>query len=301
MKTFLVTGATRGLGLDIARALASNPEHRVVLAVRDTELGARVAKPFGGEVKRLDLSSLAAVRDFVAAWKEPLAGLVNNAGVQLVDGTRHTKDGYEETFAVNHLAAFELTLGLLPRLRGGRVLFLGSGTHNPETRNATRFGFRGARFTSVEALARGDTDATTERQAGLDRYATSKLLNTVLPLELARRFGDEVRFNTLDPGPMPGTGLVRTAPVWMRFGWSVVLPVLARVLPEWSTTRRSAATATWMLTEELRNGATYDYDRQPSRRLSPQARDPALARLVYEQSVALLGTRGAAEERAAAS
>ena len=242
----------------------------------------------------LDCASLADVRRFVARWDRPLDGLVNNAGVQQVSGTRHSADGFEETIAVNHLAATALAVGLLPHLAGGRVLFIGSGTHNPENRTATVFGLRGGRFTSIDALARGASDAGSDRQRGLDRYATSKLLNMVTAMELARRIRPErTAFFTLDPGLMAGTGLARTAPAPVRLLWSTVLPRVARLLPDTSTPERSAAAAAWLLTEPgiaSRSGEVFDYERRPSTRVWAAARDEELGRRVLDETLALLGT-----------
>jgi NAD(P)-dependent dehydrogenase (short-subunit alcohol dehydrogenase family) len=293
--TTIVTGATQGLGLAIARALAALPDHRVVLAVRDPARGGEVARSLGAraEVRRLDCASLADVRRFVAEWTGPLDGLVNNAGVQHVAGTRLTPDGWEETIAVNHLAATALTVGLLPHLAGGRVLFIGSGTHNPDNRTATVFGFRGARFTSVPALARGESDATSDRQRGLDRYATSKLLNTVTAMELARRIpAARTAFFTLDPGLMAGTGLARTAPAPVRVLWSTVLRWVAPLLPDTSTPERSAGAAAWLLTDPdvtSRSGEVFDFERKPSARVWAAARSEDLGRRVLDESLQLLG------------
>ncbi|MFM7737016.1 MAG: SDR family NAD(P)-dependent oxidoreductase [Alphaproteobacteria bacterium] len=295
MPTTIVTGATQGLGLAIARALAALPDHRVVLAVRDPVRGEDVARSLGGraEVRRLDCASLADVRRFVAEWTGSLDGLVNNAGVQHVAGTRLTPDGWEETIAVNHLAATALTAGLLPRLAGGRVVFIGSGTHNPDNRTATVFGFRGARFTSVPALARGESDATSDRQRGLDRYATSKLLNTVTAMEFARRIpAERTAFFTLDPGLMAGTGLARTAPAPVRLLWSTVLRWVAPLLPDTSTPERSAAAAAWLLTDPdvtSRSGEVFDFERKPSARVWAAARSEGLGRRVLDESLQLLG------------
>lgn len=283
-----MTGASRGLGLEIARQLAQRGGARVVALVRDPArmpgLGPNV------EVVRLDLRSLADVRAFAAGWRGPIAGLVNNAGLQALT-TRRTADGWEETVAVNHLAAFALTVGLLPWLDGGRVLFIGSGTIDPDNRVPRRFGFRGARFTSVAALARGEGDGD-ERQRGLDRYATSKFMNTVTAIELARRIpAPRTGFFTLDPGMMPATGLVRDAPWWMRLLWSTVLRGLVPLLPQASTPRRSAAAAAWVLTDPAvagRSGEVFGPDRQLSRRTWSAVYDPALGRAVVDESLELL-------------
>jgi NAD(P)-dependent dehydrogenase (short-subunit alcohol dehydrogenase family) len=71
VKTFLVTGATQGLGLAIAKALAADPSHRVVLGVRDVARGDAVARSLGAgaEVRRIDCASLADVRRFASAGR----------------------------------------------------------------------------------------------------------------------------------------------------------------------------------------------------------------------------------------
>jgi len=293
-KSFIVTGATQGLGLATAKALARVRDHRVVLAVRDVARGQAVAAAIGDnvEVLRLDLAALADVKRFISPWQGPIAGLVNNAGVQITDGTRRTVDGYEETIAVNHLAAFSLTLGLLPHLAGGRVLFIGSGTHNPKNRTATMFGFRGAQFTSVAALASGDGGAGSFRQLGLDRYATSKFLNMVTAIEMSRRYSSETTaFFTLDPGLMAGTGLARTAPAVVRALWFSILRWVAPLLPDTSTPARSGEAAAWIMTCDdvrSRTGEVFSYNRKPSQRVWDQARDPEIGRRVVEESLTLL-------------
>ncbi|HSJ97239.1 MAG TPA: SDR family NAD(P)-dependent oxidoreductase, partial [Myxococcota bacterium] len=290
MPTYLVTGATQGLGRAIAAALAATPDARVVRGVRAVARGEEVARALGprAEVRRLDLASLADVRRFAAEWQGPLAGLVNNAGVQITGGTRRTADGFEETIAVNHLAALLLTVGLWPHLAGGRVLFIGSGTHHPHNRNATVFGFRGARLTTVERIARGEVDTSSARQAGLDRYATSKFLNMLTAAELARRVRPErTLVFALDPGLMPGTGLARTAPAPVRALWSTLLKWVAPLLPETSTPERSGAAAAWLLTAgglDRHHGETFSFDRAPSRRVWEPVRDPALGRAALDES-----------------
>jgi NAD(P)-dependent dehydrogenase (short-subunit alcohol dehydrogenase family) len=157
MRTILVTGATRGLGLSLARALDAHDDVSLVLGVRDLEAGRDVAKTLRrAEAALLDTGALASIRAFVARWDRPLHALVHNAGIQETADTTFTAEGVETTFAVNHLGPLALTLGLAPHVRGGRVVMLGSGTHNPDNRTATMFGFRGGRFTSLEAHLRGE-------------------------------------------------------------------------------------------------------------------------------------------------
>jgi NAD(P)-dependent dehydrogenase (short-subunit alcohol dehydrogenase family) len=294
MDTFIVTGASHGFGLEIARQLVRRAGTEVILAVRDLKKGEALAKEMGPNARamRLDCASMEDINRFIAAWRGPIRGLVNNAGLQQPGATRLTADGYEETIAVNHLAAFQLTVGLLPHLKGGRVLFIGSGTHNPENKTPRRFGFRGAKFTSIAQLAKGESDATNDRQRGLDRYATSKFLNTATGIELARRFQPtEHVFSVLDPGMMAGTGLARSAPAPVRLLWSTVLKWISPLIDDASTTEKSAAAAVWMLTEAPASdihGAVYDFARKPSERVWEKVREAEVGRMVVEQSLSFL-------------
>ena len=122
----------------------------MILAVRDVAKGTEVAKSLGANarVAELDLSSLAGVARFAKSWDEKLDGLINNAGVQNGFEERFTQDGFEETIAVNFLAHLLLTLGLSESLRGGRALFIGSGTHDPDIPS------RGASGSGAPATAR---------------------------------------------------------------------------------------------------------------------------------------------------
>jgi protochlorophyllide reductase len=295
MRTILVTGATRGLGLSLVRALDAHDDVSLVLAVRDLEAGRAVARTLRrAEAVSLDTGSLASIRALGARWDRPLHALVHNAGVQETARTTFTAEGIETTFAVNHLGPLALTLGLAPHVRGGRVVMLGSGTHNPDNRTATMFGFRGGRFTSVEAHLRGECDASTDRQRGMDRYATSKLLAMLTTMALARR-DPRTTFFTFDPGLMPGTGLARTAPPMQAWAWKHLLPWLAPLLPDTSTPERSAASlTTLLLAGAIDSGEVYGHDATPSRRVWKGARDPELAARVLDESLAALAARGLA-------
>jgi NAD(P)-dependent dehydrogenase (short-subunit alcohol dehydrogenase family) len=162
MKTIIVTGATRGLGLATARALDAVEDVSLVLAVRDVAAGEATARTLRrpARVVALDLASLADVRRFAAAWREPLYALVNNAGVQPAGAPAFTTDGIEQALAVNWLAPLLLALELLPQLGGGRVLGIGSCTHDPTNFAGTMYGFRGGRFTSIAELAAGAGDGS---------------------------------------------------------------------------------------------------------------------------------------------
>src|SRR4051794_38615208 len=127
-RSVVVTGANSGIGRAAARAFAGAGA-RVVLAVRDTAKGeaAAAAMPGTTEVRRLDLASLASIREFAGGWSGPLDLLVNNAGV-MVPPLSRTAEGFELQFGTNHLGHFALTNLLLPDITG-RVVTVSSTGH----------------------------------------------------------------------------------------------------------------------------------------------------------------------------
>lgn len=265
----VITGPTSGLGLSLVRQLASQPEENLVLVARNaaqaTALAEDLARRAGREVATViqaDLSSLASTvaagRQISQRWGGRITGLVNNAGLQLRQVGQRSPDGYELTFAVNHLAAFTLTEALLPALApAARVVFLSSGTHDPADKGAARFGFRGARYVGAEAVARGALGEGGSSVAGQDEYATSKFCNIVTSFAYARRYpAARASFFAFDPGLMPGTGLAREASAILWFAWKVILPVIARLMPGASTTARSAAALAWLLRTPSLEGKT---------------------------------------------
>ena len=294
MNTFIVTGGNRGLGFEIARYLAADTEARVVLAVRSVQRGQDAARRIGRNVEalELDLASRDSVDAFVESWQGPVTGLVNNAGVQFADASRYTDDGIEQTFAVNHLNALRLTLGLENALQGGRVMFIGSGTHNARHPTAAPFGFRGEQFKSIANCAEGLGSSEKIGQLGKDRYATTKFLNMASTVELAKRYDPgEILFICLDPGLMPGTDLARTVPAFLKFGWYYVLPILAKMLPDSSTPERSGKAAAKLLTTDralLKPGGIYTYECELSKRVTARVFDTEVGRRVVDDTLDMI-------------
>jgi NAD(P)-dependent dehydrogenase (short-subunit alcohol dehydrogenase family) len=195
-RTILVTGATDGIGLETATALAKKG-HRVILHGRRPErlaevhaqLSATAPGPLPTPVVA-DLSSLAAVRQMaktLTAAHPHIDVLLHNAGVYAQALTR-SADGHELTVAVNHLAPYVLTHGLLESLKAapaGRVITVSSVAHG-----------------------RGEIDFERLKQRALPSqfngyalYAESKLMNVLFANELARRLaGTRVTSNSLHPG-----------------------------------------------------------------------------------------------------
>jgi len=189
-----VTGANAGIGRATARALAAMGA-KVLACGRDRRrldeaIASIRAEVPGAEVTPLvaDLSSVNEVRGLaeqIRAQTDRLDVLINNAGVG-VDRRQETVDGFELTFAVNHLAPFVLTTELLDLLEASapaRVITVSSANHV------------GAKTLDLDDLQ------SRERFAWQDVYARSKLCNVLFTRELARRLaGTGVTANCLHPG-----------------------------------------------------------------------------------------------------
>lgn len=312
-ETYLITGATSGLGLAACRALvARDPGRRIIAGARRPEAAAalRTAVPADRlTVLPLDLASLDATRAFGAGVRRALgpggrlAGIACNAGLQLSGPKRLSPDGHELTFAANHLGHFLLVRDLLDRLApGAAVVVTASGTHDPEDRLARAFGYRGGIFPSAAAVARGELDpGAPEAQANADRYATSKLCNLLFAFGMAARVPAAVaRFLAFDPGLMPGTGLARERSLPERIGWHVVMPVVGRLVPGVSTAGRSGRALAALLCDPAvapGTGLHFDY-RLRQTRTSPDSLRRELADELIETSAALCGPGPARAEPA---
>jgi NAD(P)-dependent dehydrogenase (short-subunit alcohol dehydrogenase family) len=183
-RSVIITGANSGIGRAAAAALARSGA-RVVLAVRDTAKGKDAAATMAGEteVRRLDLASLASVREFAAGWDGPIDILVNNAGI-MIPPKSQTADGFELQFGTNHLGHFALTNLLLPHITD-RVVTVSSSAHR-----AGRIDF---------------DDLNWERKPyrAWRAYGQSKLANLLFTAELQRRLdavGSSVRAMAAHPG-----------------------------------------------------------------------------------------------------
>lgn len=284
MTTVLITGATRGLGLETARAARARGA-RVLCAGRDEVAVREVGRLLGAEPVVLDLGVLRGVR-VVAAGLPHVDAVACNAGLQLLRGPTSTADGVEETFQVNHLAHVALVDALLARPDPpGRVVLVGSATHDPAVRTGTPDPVEDDDLT---VLATPGRDTGSPRTAGLRRYATSKLLAAATAAALARERPD-VHVTCFDPGLMPGTGLARQYPAPVRALWSTALRGL-RVLPFASSPAASGRAFAALLCEQpppVPSGSYVDH-RLRVTRPSLRARDTAYQDSVLRQSRELL-------------
>ncbi|RSM70305.1 KR domain-containing protein [Kibdelosporangium aridum] len=188
-RTALITGANSGLGLRSAKVLAGMGA-RVLVAARDTERGNRAVAEIGrnAELVELDLADLSSVRKAAAQVRErtgdKLDILMNNAGVMGTPFTR-TTDGFELQFGVNHLGHAALTWLLLPAIKDGRVVTVGS---------------QAARGWGLDL---DDPNFERRRYSISASYSQSKLANLIFMMELGRR-AQAAGLNLVSTGGHPG-------------------------------------------------------------------------------------------------
>ena len=275
-KTLVVTGATSGIGRATALGLAKL-DSRLILVGRDAgraeETLAEIRDVTGRtdvEVVRGDFAQLAEVRrvgDEILARTDAIHVLVNNAGVTLMKRTL-TPDGYETTFAVNHLAYFLLTGLLLPRLRaaapGARIVNVASDAH--------RWG----------PLDLDDLQNEREYKA-MKVYGQSKTANILYTRELARRLvGSGVTVNALHPGAV-ATRLGR--------GNGPVLDLVQRAIGLFmKSPEQGAATSIYLASDAALEGVSGRYfANQKEKQPAAHATDDAAAKRLWEISESLTG------------
>ncbi len=252
-QSIIITGGNAGLGFETAKAVLRDRSKLVVIACRNPDLGQKAVKELketGGQAVflPLDLSDQTSIRRFVDLFGEaklpPLFAIICNAGMMNAATPQKTAEGYETTFAVNHLGHYLLVRLLLDDLQpNGRITFISSGTHDPKQNT----GMPEPVYKDARAIAH---DFEAGRQAGLRRYTTSKLCNIMCTYELSRRLAlsadvrlSSIKVNALNPGMMPGTGLARTFPKPMQWIGRYILPILrkSKVLTPQASGERVAA------------------------------------------------------------
>jgi NAD(P)-dependent dehydrogenase (short-subunit alcohol dehydrogenase family) len=266
----VLTGATRGIGRAAAIELAKRGAEVVVVGRERARVDAvaREAQAAGGGVPVhthvADLALLASVRALAEELRERherIDVLANNAGA-LFASRKVTSEGFEQTFALNHLAPFLLTNLLLDRLVGGRVVTTASDAHT------------GGRLDL-------DDLQSAKSYAAMRVYGTSKLCNILFTRELAKR-APTLHANCFHPG------VVRTG-----FGkndngiWKVLTTVGA---PFFRSPERGARSLVWLATSEEGGRFTGEYvEDEKVAQPSATARDAELAHALWERSAALVG------------
>jgi NAD(P)-dependent dehydrogenase (short-subunit alcohol dehydrogenase family) len=285
-KTVVVTGGNSGIGFETAAALASMGA-RVVLTARNADKGRAAVSALTqrvdgkGQVQLVvfDLADLASVRRGAAEILEQaprLDVLVNNAGLVLTERAE-TVDGYEATFAINHLGPFLLTNLLLERLTASapsRVVNVASTAHN-----AAR---KGIPFDDLQS---------TRSYRGMRVYGESKLANILFTLELARRFeGRGVTANSLHPGTVrTGYGGDGDTRGFLAFGIKIASPFFL-------SPAKGARTSVYLASSPDVEDVSGEYfvkckPRKPRR----WARDPEAAQRLWQVSEELVGLHSVGE------
>jgi len=276
-KTVVVTGASSGIGLATAAALAKMGA-RVLITARDSGRGVAAAETIGKqgsnpvELVVFDLGSLASVRKGAAEILDRVDRidvLVNNAGIVLSD-RKETPDGFEQTFAVNHLGPFLLTKLLRDRVvesSPSRIVNVASTAHKS---------------------ARGGLDfedlQSREGYKAMKVYSLSKLANIYFTSELARRLdGTGVTANCLHPGTV-ATGYGRDGDTRGLFALG-----LAIASPFFMSPEKGALTSVYLSSSPEVTDITGKYfikcrERKPSK----AADDPEAAKRLWQVSEDLI-------------
>lgn len=276
-KVCLITGGSRGIGQAAAIELAGMGA-TVVIVARDSargdavvaEIRAKTGYPAG--MLLADLSSQEAVRgvaqEFRARYNR-LDVLVNNAGA-VFSRRSVTVDGFERTFALNHLAYFLLTnllIDLVKTNAPARVVNVSSDAHKG-------------------AVLDFDDLQSEHKYAGFRAYGRSKLANILFTHELARRLeGTGVTANCLHPGVV-ATGFNRNNGILMRIGMTLVRPFF--ISPE-----KGAQTIVYLASSPEVEGVTGEYFVNcTATTSSPASYDDEAARRLWEVSARLTGLSG---------
>ncbi|MDH5275594.1 MAG: SDR family NAD(P)-dependent oxidoreductase, partial [Gammaproteobacteria bacterium] len=275
--TFLITGATDGIGKATALALAERGA-RVILHGRDPrKLTATLeqlrAATGNGSLQPVlaDFSSLAEVAALGQRVRTDFPGLnvlINNAGL-LTDHWQQSADGFEMTFAVNYLAPFLLTQSLLDTIRAnapGRVVNVAS-----------------------TALGGGRVDFGNQQLErafdGWQAYANTKLMNVLFSHHLAGRLaGSGVVSNALCPG-LIDTNFFHTNTLFAGGGYE-------RLKPGMRPPAEGALMPLYLATDPAAgeiNGTFYVRQGRNGRRAVPLDWDRAAAAELWAQSLAAVG------------
>ncbi len=308
----LITGGNSGIGFECARQLARQG-WQVLIASRNREASVQavrqIAQESGVEAASeasLDLGSLASVRALVKEIEQrdlPLRALVCNAGLQIINGPQFSSDGFERTFAVNHLGHFLLTNLLLTRLiatGSARIVIVSSGVHDPKRKT----GMPRPAVTDLKTLSTtgGPREGAYE---GRLAYVNSKLCNLWFAYELVRRMETahllkderQLTVSGFDPGLVPGSGLARDYSSALRFIWDHILPGVAQVLtlavPHISTAQKSGDALARLVLDPTLEGVSRKYfpshTRWQAAPSSDMSYDLGQAHALWEESVRMTG------------
>lgn len=294
-KAWIITGPTSGIGYRTALELAR--QGTVVLVGRsasklDTvraEIESRGGHAIAVVADLSDITSARAAAAEITALGLPIGGLLNNAGI-FPSSPSTSAQGWDTAFATNHLGPFALTEALVPSLPdGANVVFVVSAVEDPERKIAVQAGFRGGRYISAEASARGEwLSPGGSRMAGGDAYATTKQAPLATAFAFAREY-PRLRFNAIEPGVNPGSNLARDmAPAMVALS-KFLAPVL-QVMPHYTTPKKAAKVIARILTSESADSGVYFDENGATMTGSKQVHQTDFQDRVVAETRALLST-----------
>ncbi len=310
--TVMITGASSGVGLYAAKALADRGWH-IVMACRNLEKAGSAAKTVGMPessytILHVDTAHLGSVRKFVQEFRatgRTLDALVCNAAIYmpLIKQPLRSPEGYELTVATNHLGHFLLCQLLLEDLKNSpasdkRMVILGTVTHNPDE--------LGGKIPprpdlgELKGLAEGFEDPITmidgKKFEPVKAYKDSKVCNVLTMRELHRRYHEStgIVFSSLYPGCVADTPLFRNHyPLFQKiFPWFQKNITGGYVSQEVAGERVAAVVAD---AEFNQSGAYWSWGNRQKKgreafvqKVSPQARDDEKAERLWELSEKLV-------------
>jgi protochlorophyllide reductase len=311
--TVVITGASSGVGLYAAKALAQKGWH-VVMACRDLAKTEQVAQAVAipkdsYTLMHIDVASLESVRSFVAHFKakgRSLDALVINAAIYmpLIKEPLRSPEGFELTVATNHLGHFLLCNLLLDDLKHAasgdpRLVILGTVTHNPDE--------LGGKIPPRPDLGdlKGFADGFKAPIAMIDgkkfepvkAYKDSKVCNVLTMRELHRRYHDStgITFSSLYPGCVADTPLFRNHyPLFQKLFPLFQKNITGGYVSQALAGERVAAVVADP--EYKQSGAYWSWGNRQKKdgqsfvqRVSPQARDDEKADRLWDLSAKLVG------------
>jgi protochlorophyllide reductase len=310
--TVIVTGASSGVGLYAAKALADRGWY-VVMACRNLEKAKAAAQELGipedsHTVLHIDLGSLDSVRRFINSFRatgRTLEALVCNAAIYmpLIKEPMRSPEGYELTMTTNHLGHFLLCTVMLEDMKRSpaedkRMVILGTVTHNPDE--------LGGKIPprpdlgDLEGFAKGFKEPVSmidgKQFEPVKAYKDSKVCNVLTMRELHRRYHDStgITFTSLYPGCVADTPLFRNHyPLFQK-----LFPIFQKYITGGYVSQELAGerVAAVVIDPEYRQSGAYwswgnrqKKDRESFvQKVSPQARDDEKGEKMWDLSLKLV-------------
>ncbi|MBD2481689.1 protochlorophyllide reductase [Planktothrix sp. FACHB-1365] len=311
--TVVITGASSGVGLQAARALAQKGWY-VVMACRDLAKAEQAAQSLGMspdsyKILPIDLGSLASVKQFVANFRSlgrSLDALVCNAAIYmpLIKEPLWSPEGYELTVATNHLGHFYLCNVMLEDMKRSsypdrRMVILGTVTHNPDE--------LGGKIPprpdlgNLDGFEQGFKDPITmidgKKFEPVKAYKDSKVCNVLTMRELHRRYHEStgITFTSLYPGCVATTALFRNHyPLFQK-----IFPIFQKYITGGFVTEELSGDRVAMVVadpEYKQSGVYWSWGNRQKKdrksfvqKVSPQASDDQKAQKMWDLSAKLVG------------